>query len=257
MKQLGAFKLLIPILLLFLLNFTLSQNPTLFLVGDSTMSDKLPEDEPEKGWGQMLPLFFNSNIKIENHAKNGRSTKSFIEQGLWNNVLTRVKSGDYVLIQFGHNDSKISDTSRYAEANSTFKTNLIRYVTEIRAKNGIPVLLTPVNRRKFDQSGNFVDQHGDYPLVIRAVAEEYDVPLIDLHEKSLKLFSGLGSEETKKIFLHVQPGLYSKFPEGKEDNTHFNEYGAKLIASLVVGGIRSLNLDLKNYLLPENSPVLK
>lgn len=168
-------------ILTFTLGFHLPDKLTIILVGDSTMSNKLPGDEPEKGWGQLLPDFFTDQVIIENHARNGRSTKSFFNEGLWKKVLYRINPGDFVLIQFGHNDSKISDSTRYAEANTTYRNYMINYILETRNKGGIPVLITPVNRRKFDEHGNFVDQHGDYPKVVREVASELNVPLIDLH----------------------------------------------------------------------------
>lgn len=235
--------------LIITLNFFLPEKVTIFLVGDSTMAIKTPDDEPEKGWGQVFVEFFNDRVNIENHARNGRSTKSFINEGLWKKVVDRIKPGDYVLIQFGHNDSKIADTSRYAEANTTYRNNLRKFVNDVRNKSGSPILITPVNRRKFVESGNFIDQHGDYPGVVREVALEMNVPLIDLHASSLKLFSKVGAEETKKIFLHVKPGIYKKYPDGKEDDTHFNGYGAMVIAGLVVDDIKNQNLQLSEFLI--------
>lgn len=222
--------------------FIYAPKQVIYLIGDSTCANKPLDDNPERGWGQLIPNFFNEDVIIENHAVNGRSTKSFRDLGHWNVVYDKLKPGDYVFIQFGHNDSKITDTSRYAEAHTSFKQNLIRYVEEVRSKGAVPVLLTPVNRRKFDDKGNFVDQHGDYPSVIKEVAGELNVPLIDIHKMSLELFSKLGPEETKKIFLHVSPKVYKTFPEGKEDNTHFTRYGAIEIARLVIQGIKELNL---------------
>jgi len=236
-------------IVLFAMNFYLPEKVSIFLIGDSTMSNKLAGDEPEKGWGQLFPEYFNDQVLIENHAKNGRSTKSFINEGLWKKVLDRIKPGDFVLIQFGHNDSKASDSTRYAEANITYKNNLINYILETRNKGGIPVLITPVNRRKFDEHGNFVDQHGDYPKVVREVAAELNVHLIDLHESSLKLFSELGADESKKLFLYVKPGFYTKYPDGKEDDTHFNEYGARIVAELVVEEIKKMNTHLSDFLI--------
>jgi len=236
--------------LLFLFGFHIDYNPVIYLVGDSTMANKPVEDNPERGWGQMFPLFFNEELTIENHAKNGRSTKSFIQEGLWQKVLDKLKSGDFVFIQFGHNDQKISDTNRYAEAHTTYRQNLIRYVTETREKGANPVLLTPVNRRKFDKDGKFIDQHGDYPSVVRSVAEEMEIPLIDLHKKSEKVFSELGEEKTKELFLWIPPNKYKSLPDGKTDNTHFSSDGAVLIASLVVEGMKEIALPVIKYLKP-------
>ena len=232
-------------------NFFIEDKPTLYLIGDSTMADKLLDDNPERGWGQLFPNFFNDNVVIENHAKNGRSTKSFIDQGLWKAVYDKLKPGDYVFIQFGHNDSKISDTTRYAEPHTAYKQNLIRYVNDSRAKGAFPILITPVNRRKFDDDGKFVDQHGDYPGVVREVAKSLNVPLIDLHAKSLELFSKLGAEGTKNLFImSVPPKTYKALPDGKVDNTHFTRRGAIIIAQMVVDGIKELKLPIVKMLKP-------
>ena len=219
-----------------------------YLVGDSTMADKPLADNPERGWGQLFPAYFNDKVLIENHAVNGRSTKSFIDQGRWKAVYDKLHKGDYVFIQFGHNDEKIKDTSRYTDPHTTFKTNLKKFVEESKEKGAIPILLTPVNRRKFDESGRLVDTHGDYPQAVREVAKETSTHLIDLYKRSEVLFNQLGEEGTKKIFLWVPANKYARLPEGKEDNTHFNQYGAFTIAGLVVDGIKETNLPLKNYL---------
>lgn len=235
--------------LLLTLSFRFQKKLTIFLVGDSTMANKTIDDEPEKGWGQAFAEFFSDNLVVENHAQNGRSSKSFIQEGLWNKVIDRINPGDYVLIQFGHNDSKITDTSRYAEANSTFRKNLIKMVGDVFKMKGNPVLITPVNRRKFDESGTFIDQHGDYPKAVREIALEMNLPLIDLHDLSFQLLSKLGAEESKKIFLHVKSGMYKKYPDGKEDDTHFNEYGARVVAGLVVSSIKKQNLKLSDFFI--------
>jgi lysophospholipase L1-like esterase len=224
-----------------------------FLIGDSTMADKPIVDNPERGWGQMFPLFFNGNVIIDNRARNGRSTKSFIDEGRWKAVLDNLEQGDYVFIQFGHNDQKVADSSRYAEPHTTYKQNLIRFVRETKSKGGLPVLLTPVQRRKFDAQEKLVDQHGDYPLVVREVAKEESVPIIDLTEKSRRLFERAGAEGSKKVFLWVPPGTFGLLPNGKEDNTHFTKYGALQVAQLVVEGINEADMLLRRYLNPISS----
>lgn len=226
------------------------RTPRLFLVGDSTMADKPLADNPERGWGQAFPAFFDGAVSIENHARNGRSTKSFINEGRWAKVVGRLQEGDYVFIQFGHNDEKKEDSTRYADPNTAFKNNLIRFVRESRAKNAIPVLLTPVTRRKFDEAGKPVKTHGEYSAIVRLVADQEKVPLIDLDAKSMAMMKDVGVEESKKLFLWVGAGLYKALPKGKEDNTHFTIVGAKKVASLVVDGIRELNLPLVSYLRP-------
>lgn len=221
---------------------------TVFLCGDSTLADKLPTDKPETGWGMVLPTYLNTEVvQVQNHAVNGRSTKSFLTEGRWQKVMAQVKKGDWVLIQFGHNDQKISDSTRSAPAQTLYRQNLVRFVNETRAKGGNPLLITPVMRRKFDEKGTFVDQHGEYPQVVKDVARELKVPLVDLHAKSQAVIEKHGDEGSKVLFMHYGPGIYAKFPKGIEDNTHFSAYGAAVMASLVVQGIMELPIDLKSF----------
>jgi DNA sulfur modification protein DndE len=221
---------------------------TVFLCGDSTLADKLPADKPETGWGMVLPTYLNTEVvQVQNHAVNGRSTKSFLTEGRWQKVMAQVKKGDWVLIQFGHNDQKISDSTRSAPAQTLYRQNLVRFVNETRAKGANPLLITPVMRRKFDEKGTFVDQHGEYPQVVKDVARELKVPLVDLHAKSQAVIEKHGDEGSKVLFMHYGPGIYAKFPKGIEDNTHFSAYGAVVMASLVVQGIMELPIDLKSF----------
>ncbi|GAA0553804.1 glycosyl hydrolase family 28 protein [Chitinophaga japonensis] len=222
--------------------------PRIFMIGDSTMADKPLIDNPERGWGQLFPLFFEPDVQVKNYAVNGRSTKSFINEHRWDTVLAQLRAGDWVMIQFGHNDQKIKDSSRYAAPHTTYKENLLRFVREARAKGAHPVLITPVMRRKFDDKGRFVDQHGDYPGVVREVAAAQDVPLIDLHKSSEALLVQQGPEGSVKMFKTTPAGHYSTLPEGVTDNTHFNTYGATLIAGLVAKEIHGKKLPLAQYL---------
>ena len=220
----------------------------IYLIGDSTMADKPLEDNPERGWGQMLPEFFNEHVHIFNHAVNGRSTKSFIDEGRWQTVLDSLKAGDYVIIQFGHNDQKEYDTTRYAAPNGAYKSNLEKFVNESRAKEAIPILLTSIMRRRFDERGQFYDTHGEYPDVVRNIADSMSVPLIDIHKLSRALIISKGEEGSKDIFLWIEAGKYAKIPEGKQDDTHFCEYGARQMAKLVIKEIKAQNLNLANYI---------
>jgi len=220
----------------------------IFLIGDSTMANKPIEDNPERGWGQVFPNYFNQNAIIDNHARNGRSTKSFIDEGRWDTVMVRIKHGDYVFIQFGHNDAKIEDPKRYAEAHSTYKNNLIKFVTDCRSKGATPILLTPIVRRKFDSNGMLLDTHGEYPRVVKEVSKELDVLLIDVNESSKKLVNEMGDEPSKELYLYIESGKYKALPDGKKDDTHFSELGATKMAELVVEGIRELKISLTNYL---------
>lgn len=220
-----------------------------FLIGDSTMADKPNPEDPERGWGQYFPACFDASVRVQNHAVNGRSTKSFISEGRWTKVIDQVRPGDYVFIQFGHNDSKIADSTRYAAPQTTYRDNLLRFVRETQAKGGKPVLLTPVMRRRFDESGAFVDTHGEYPAVVKAVASTQNVPLIDLHKKSQVLISGEGPDGSKMLFMHYGKGYFASRPDGVKDDTHFSEYGATRVAALVADGMREVKLELASHLI--------
>ena len=256
MQNAGINKILMLLLTLTSLVFftaCLLESPTrIFLIGDSTMANKPLVDNPEHGWGQVLSFFFKENVRIYNHAVNGRSTKSFIAEKRWAAVVDQLQPGDYVFIQFGHNDAKKEDTTRYAAPHSDYKNNLVKFVREAREKKSIPVLLTPVTRRDFDSTGKYVGTHGEYPDVMKEVAREENVPLIDMFEKSRKMVAALGDEKSKPLYLN---GVTHEFRNWnrKRDNTHFTRYGALQIASLAVEGIKELPLPLENELVSVQS----
>ncbi len=229
-------------------SFTAKDPMRVFLIGDSTMADKLPADFPETGWGMPFSKLFNEAVEVQNHAYNGRSTKSFRREGRWAKVQAQLKKGDYVFIQFGHNDAKASDTARYAPSQTDFRENLTRYVAETRAKGGIPILLTPTQRRKFDSTGVFVDQHADYPNVVREVAAKEKVLLIDIEKESKKYISSEGPEGAKKMFLHYPVGIFRKFMKGAADDTHFSPFGAMKISDMVAEAILASNEHLRSFL---------
>jgi lysophospholipase L1-like esterase len=211
---------------------------TIYLAGDSTMAAKLPEKRPETGWGEMLGQHFKEgSVRIENRALNGRSTKTFISEGRWQAIVGDLKKGDYVFIQFGHNDSSKDKGERYTPP-ADYRANLIRFIIEVRLKGGSPVLMTPVMRRRFDKDGKFYDTHGEYPDFVRAVSKEQKVPMIDMQRKSEAVIVGYGVEDSRKLFLHLKAGENPNYPNGVEDNTHFSPLGAEQIAGLAVAGIR-------------------
>jgi DNA sulfur modification protein DndE len=225
------------------------EKKTVFLIGDSTLANKAAFDAPETGWGMLLQNHLDpQEIVVDNHALNGRSTKSFINEGRWAAILEKAKPGDWLFVQFGHNDSKNQDTSRYASPFGDYKKNLTRFINEFRAKGGHAVLITPVMRRRFDANGQFFDTHGDYPEAVKTVAKELNVPLIDLHAKSRAAIVGLGAEGSKDLFMHLQPGFYQKHTKGLIDDTHFSRYGAAVIAGLVAEGIKEKVPALSRYL---------
>lgn len=212
---------------------------TVFMIGDSTMANKdLTGCNPERGWGQMLPGFFSEEIRIDNHAVNGRSTKSFIDEGRWTTVINQVKPGDYVFIEFGHNDQKKEDSTRFTDPNTTFATNLKRFVSETRAKGGIPVLFTPIVRRNFDEKGVLVDTHGSYTDATRKVASEMNVPMIDMNRLTHNWVEQTGDEASRQYFMWIEPKTNPLHPEGKQDNTHLNVAGARVAASLAVQALK-------------------
>jgi len=224
------------------------REPTLYMIGDSTMADKPLEGNPERGWGQAFPLFFDQRLTVRNHAVNGRSSRSFIDEGRWAAVRSQLKPGDYVFVQFGHNDEKQEDPARYANPDSTFPENLERFVRETRAKGATPVLLTPVMRRRFDKNGRFFDTHGKYPDAVRRVAAAQKTALIDLHALTEKLISGMGEEESKRLFLWIPAGQYMACPEGRQDDTHFSVFGAMRVAGLVSDELRRQDLAPRQFL---------
>jgi len=213
---------------------------TVYLAGDSTMANKpLFPANPERGWGQLLPMYFQDGVRVENHAMNGRSTKSFIDENRWNAITNRLKPGDYVIIQFGHNDEKQEDPKRYTEPFGSFKTNLERFVRESREHRATPILATPVARRKFDGEGKPVDTHGDYVTAVRQVAQEQHAPLLDLNRLSTELLTQLGPESSKRLYDWIPAGEFERDPKGLSDDTHFNAYGASRMCDLAAGEIEA------------------
>lgn len=223
------------------------RTPTVFMIGDSTMANK-PLDLPERGWGMVLGQYFKDPAMIDNHAMNGRSTKSFIDEKRWDAVLAKLQPGDFVIIQFGHNDEKKEKPEVYADAATTYRDNLRRFVKETRAKGASPILATSICRRKFDDQGKLVDTHGDYPNALRAVAAEEKVPLLELERATAGWLRAEGPENSKKFFMWIEPGKYEKLPEGRKDDTHLVETGAKHVAELAIGEMRRLQLPLVAYL---------
>ncbi|MCW0484376.1 rhamnogalacturonan acetylesterase [Gaoshiqia sediminis] len=223
------------------------KNVRIFMIGDSTMANKAPEKAPETGWGMVFGDFFNEQVTIENHAVNGRSSKSFIGEGRWQKVYNQLQPGDYVFIQFGHNDQKDQSPDRFTNPFTTYRANLERFVRESREKGAIPILLTSVVRRNFNEKGSLIDTHGNYPLVVRMVASDLDVPFIDLQLLTEQKMTDMGPEESKKLYLWLEAGENANYPNGVQDNTHFCHTGATEVASMVVGELKKLHL-LEEYL---------
>lgn len=209
---------------------------TIWLCGDSTMAIKDTKAFPETGWGMPFVYFWDSSVTVVNKAKNGRSTSSFRNEGLWKQVMDGAGEGDYVFIQFGHNDEV--PTKKTYTTETEFKNNLKQYIAETRTKMAIPVLLTPMARRKFDANGNIEGTHDVYAQLVRDVAREESVVLFDMDKLTQALYQQFGVEHSKLLFLQLKPGEHPNYPEGKEDNTHFSEMGARLLAQMVLAEIR-------------------
>lgn len=241
---------------------------TVFMIGDSTMANKkLDGNNPERGWGQMLPGFFTEDIRVDNHAVNGRSSKSFIDEGRWDRVIAQVQKGDYVFIQFGHNDEK-PDEARHTDPGTTFDANLRRFVRETREKGGIPVLFSSIVRRNFrvdstavlkddhpdeatghhyEEGDELIDTHGAYLDSPRRVAQEEGVAFIDMNRLTHELVQGMGPEESKKLYMWIPANLVPACPKGKEDNTHLNIYGARVVAGLAADAVAEALPELGKY----------
>lgn len=225
--------ILLLFVVLFFQNCTSDNEPfTIYTIGDSTMANKKPGKYPETGWCQVMGAYLEASITVENHARNGRSSKSFIEEGRWKAVLDSLKSGDYVFIQFGHNDQKDYDSTRFTDPFGTYTENLEMFVNQTRDKGAHPILITSIVRRKFGEDGVLLDTHGDYPQAVRLLAKRLDVPMIDLQRLTEEWVNALGDEASKEMFLWVLP--CDNYPEGKKDDTHLSEQGAHAVARMAL-----------------------
>ncbi|MEO8624932.1 MAG: rhamnogalacturonan acetylesterase, partial [bacterium] len=226
-----------------------ARNPvTVFLAGNSTVVDQAAE--PWAAWGQMIPRFFKpGSVVVANHAESGETLKAFIGEHRLAKVLSTIKRGDYLFIEFAHNDQKPGAT--YLEPFTTYKEYLKRYITEARSRGATPVLVTSMHRRQFDSSGVIVNTLGDYPEAVRQTATEEHVALIDLNAMSKQFYEALGPERSKKAFVHYPAGTYPDQVADLKDDTHFNNYGAYELARMVVAGLRKTSLPLARELLPD------
>lgn len=209
----------------------------IYMIGDSTMANKEKLYFPERGWGQFFQQQFSESITIENYAKNGRSTRSFIYEGRWDSVYIKLHKGDYVIIQFGHNDGSMQKTERYATPQE-YEYNLRKFIRETQLMHANPILATPIVRRRFDENHQFYDTHGVYPEIMRKLSIELEIPLLEMHKESMLMVNELGFEKSKKIYLHIEPNTFDSLPNGQIDNTHFSEFGAMEMAKIAAEEIR-------------------
>ena len=244
---------------------------TIFIIGDSTAAQKdLSQGKLERGWGMMLQQCFDDNIRVDNHAVNGRSSLSFINEGRWDKVLEKMKPGDYVIIQFGHNDEK-PKADRHTDPGSTFDYNLAKFVRETREHGGIPVLMNAVVRRNFAkvapkndddeklrnttfadgakmvEGDSLVDTHGLYRVAPRDVAQRMHCHFVDANSITYDLEQRLGREGSKRLHMWFLPGQEPTEPKGKQDNTHYNVYGATVVAKLLADALCEEIPLLKKY----------
>ena len=219
---------------------------TVFLCGNSTVVDQ--DNEPWASWGQMIPYFFDTNVCIANYAESGESANTFIAAGRLKKALSQMKKGDYLFMEFGHNDQKQKGPGKGAYY--SFMTSLKTFIDEVRLRGAHPVLVTPTQRRSFGPDGHIRDTHEDYPEAMRWLAEKENVPLIDLNEMTRTLYEAMGVEPSKRAFVHYPAGSYPGQTQDFADNTHFNPYGAYEIARCIVEGLKTQVPDLARHLKP-------
>ena len=250
---------------------TKDKTTTIFVIGDSTAANKdVSNGKKERGWAMVLQCYFDDNIVVDNHAVNGRSSRSFINEGRWDAVLEKMKPGDYVIIQFGHNDEK-PKADRHTDPGSTFDYNLAKFVRETRERGGIPVLMNCVVRRNFFvkapendddeklrtttfkdgakmvEGDTLIDTHGLYRVAPRDVARRMNVHFVDANRITHDLEQGLGTEASKKLHMWFLPGEEPSVPDGRQDNTHYNVYGAHVVARLLADALCEEIPVLKKY----------
>lgn len=221
--------------------------PNVYIAGDSTVMTYSSRYYPQAGWGQKIASYFTDGVKFTNKAIGGRSSKSFVKDGRLDAILTEIRPGDELFIQFGHNDAS-SVPERHTDPYTTYKQYLSMYVDGARQRHAVPVLITPVGRRSWDEAGRFKNDFPDYYEAMKQVAAEKNVPLLDLNARSIAFYNSVGIEGTKSLFLWLAPGVYPNWPNGVQDNTHFQEAGAVEIARLVSAAIRDSNLPIRPLL---------
>lgn len=210
----------------------------IFWAGDSTVAFNHIDSYPQTGIGQVFGLYLQEGFEVRDYAVNGRSTKSFIDEGRLDRIDHEISEGDFLFIQFGHNDEKEQDQARYAAPFGAYQKNLRTFIEVARSHKAQPVLITPLERRHFDpETALVIPSHGEYPAAMMQVAEEEKVPCIDLNRSSRELMNSLGNEASKEFFVHVPAGKYAAFPEGRSDDTHLQYHGAVTFAGLIAKGL--------------------
>ena len=212
----------------------------IYWAGDSTVQSNNIYTFPQTGLGQELGRYLKAGIRIENHARNGRSTKSFLDEGRFGKIMDGLSEGDFLFIQFGHNDEKKEDPSRYTSPQGGYYDNLLYMAESARKKGAYPVLITPLERRKFSNGILNGGTHTEYVSAMKKLSSDENIPLIDLNEKSRCALVEAGDEASKRWYMHVAPGVYDAYPDGKEDDTHLSCVGAVVYAGLIAKGLEEL-----------------
>lgn len=220
---------------------------TIFLAGNSTVVDEA--NEPWCGWGQAIPRFFTSNVVVANYAESGQAANTFVGSKRLAKLLTKIKKGDYLFIEFGHNDQKQKGEGKGPY--TSYKSDLKFIADEAKKKGAIPVLVTPMHRRRFDENGKVINTHGEYPNAVRQLAQEENIALIDLNNMSAALYEAWGEEDSKRAFVHYPAGTFPNQKDALADNTHFNFYGGYEIAKCILQGIIDNNIPLKKYIVKD------
>ncbi|MDM5177289.1 GDSL-type esterase/lipase family protein [Massilia sp. DJPM01] len=221
--------------------------PVAYLAGDSTVASYGTGNYPQQGWGGRIRDYLTTGITVDNRAIGGRSSKSFVDEGRLSSILSVIKPGDYLFVQFGHNDG-YGDPRLHTDPYTSFKTYLAMYVDLSRQYGAIPVLVTPMGRRRYNDSGRFINDFADRAAAMKQLASEKNVPLIDLNAKSIAFYDGVGVAATADVFLWLAANEYPRFPNGVSDDTHFQEYGAGQLARLVVQGIEESRLAMRSFI---------
>ncbi len=232
---------------LMILSFKSAEKINVWMIGDSTMAQKKPDRFPESGWGVAMSKLMKNNAVVHNHAASGRSTRSFIAEKRWAAVCDSIQPGDYVIIQFGHNDEK-PDSTLHTDPYTSYKQFLKRFIDETRAKGGNPIICSSIVRRHFDGKGNLLNTHGEYIKAAREVAVETNTPFIDMESCTRKLVAALGPEKSKSLYTFCKPGEYKNRSKGAQDSTHLNFAGAEKIATLFIKEVKTQKLALAKYL---------
>lgn len=218
----------------------------IWMIGDSTMANKKPEAAPETGWGMVMHEFVKNGATVHNHALNGRSSKSFLDEGRWKEVYDSIQPGDFVIIQFGHNDEK-PNPKLHTDPFTTYKELIKKYIDETRSKGATPIVCSSIVRRHFDGNGNLKETHGDYIKAAKEIAVETNTQFVDMEALTRKFVSKLGPENSKSVYLFCKPGEYPNRPNGVQDSTHLKYKGAQDIAKLFIKEAKKDKLSISRY----------